>query len=282
MPAPAQRIAHGSLGSPVLTAERLKRTLHGMDEGELVFMCDRAEVYQPGGAAPGYPGLRILDVEERKVAGDVEATLRVRGLKSGNSRQVAFSWAEDPVGWDEASETRIVETGTAFTWGEVLHATDYPSMRLMGVGDEEQLDGRWATRRLVWRGIKKAGLVDRQITVNENVMSPEDPIVVLTPLEGGWTSPSTATVSLPRIVVTDTYKSTTAPDTTLIPGPLDSTAIAARSLPDVKTFSLSGSELRRQWPNGWKWASLDPQELYRGAGVWLHREVMEYVWEYTW
>lgn len=280
MAAPAQRIKHGSLVTPVLTEDRLRRSLKSLDEGTLTYMCDRRDVFFPGGVAPGFPGLRIQSVEERSLAGDYECTLNVSGLKTGVSRVISREWRRNPVGWDEASETHVIATGASFAWGTAM--ADYASMRLMEEGEDEHLDGAWSTRQIVYRGIERTGLVDRQVTVNENIMSPGSEVAVLAPLEGGWTTPETATVSLPRIVVTDTYKSTTTPDTEAIPGPLSAGEILARNLPAVKTFSLSGPDLRRQWPAGWKWASLDPQELYRGAGVWIHREVMEYVWAYTW
>lgn len=274
MARPAQRITHGSLVTPVMTDFRVRRSTRDLDRGQIVYMCNRRDVFQPGGEAPMFPNLRIQDVEERNVAGDIECILEVEGLINANSKVIGRSWSEDPFGFDVATEERIDQVGANFTWGAAM--SGFSNMRLLGVGESQNLDGRWCRRAHQYKGIKKAGLVERRITVNENIVNPSDPVTVN--LDGGWEDPRMASISLPRVALTETVKSTSAPDTDAIPvgnlfGP-----ISGMGFPAVQFFGLSGT-LTYNWPWEWKMASIDSVQLYGGVNIYINTYTYEYVWE---
>lgn len=273
MSAPPQRLIHGSLATPVMTDYRVRRSTRDLDRAQFVMMCDRRGMYNPGGVSPMFPNLRIQDVEERNVAGDVEVTLDCEGLIDTNSKRTDLVWSEDPFGFDVAREERVVVEGSIFTWGAAL--SGFANMRLLGVGERANLDNRWARRGLEYRGIKKAGLCDRRVTVNENIVNPAEPVVV--GLGGGWADPRPASISLPRVVLMETVKSTVEPATSQIPDGNLTVPISGFAFPSVQTFSLSGT-LTYNWPNGWKLASIDSVQLYAGVGIYVNTYTYEYVW----
>lgn len=277
MAAPSAVISHGPTGALLLSDELIEK-LDGLDEGTLEYLVPDRFTFRAGGTPPDFPNLRIQEVRTRPEADEYLATLRVTGLRDTSQRIVSREWSRDPFGWDECQVGIIAKNDVTFSHGTAL--TGYANMRLMEMGEADRLDGRWLQHSLTYRGIRSTGLVSRKITVNENIVSPSEQIIV--GLDGGWETAADATVSLPRIVVTDTEKSTTAPDTQQIPGPLTSPEVDARSFPTIQTFSITGDSLRKQWPNGWKWAAIDSEELYLGAAVYINTYTYEYVWPETW
>jgi hypothetical protein len=275
MAAPQQRITHGSLATPVMTDYRVQRSVSDLDRGQIVYMCNKRGVFSVGGSPSMFPNLRIQAVDERNVAGDVEVTLNVEGLIDSNAKRVSLTWQEDPFDFDTANEEWIQLFDSTFTWGSAM--TGNSNMRLVAVGQSYNLDGRWARKGYTYKGIRKAGLVDRQVTVNENIVSPSDPVTVNLP--GGWDDPRQANISLPRVVLRETVKSTSPPDTDDIPSGNYVLPISGLSFPDVQSFSLSGS-VTYNWPNGWKLANIDGKQLYAGVNIWVNTYVYEYVWLY--
>lgn len=270
-------LTYGAPGALILSDEVTTR-LNGWDEGYLEILCPNRDTYTKGSPAPESPGLSIIEVSTRSECDEFIARLLVRGLRSESSRRIALDWQRNPFGWDQCNETRIAAHNAVFTEGTTL--AGYSNMKLIDIGEAQCLDGKWAQYQLGYQGIRTNGLVKRETKVNENIVSPGSPVTVTLPLAGGWDEPSMATVSLPRVVVVDKVKSTTAPPLHVIPGPLGGAA-GALNLPTVQTFSLTGDGLIRQWPNGWKWADISSEELYKGAGVWLITYTYEHVWEYS-
>ncbi len=58
------------------------------------------------------------------------------------------------------------------------------------------------------------------------------------------------------------------------------TTLTGFSFPTVFTTPVSGPDLTRNWPAGWKLASLDPEQLYVGINIYLMKATYEYVWTY--
>lgn len=274
MAAPVERIRHGTL--PVLTGFRVRRSLRDLDRGYIDYKVSDFDTFKLGGAAPLYPNLRIQDIDERYDAGgDVESTLEVAGLISGNSKRIKLAWREDPFGFDTADEEWIVLASASFTWAAAL--TGFSNMLLVGqVGTDENLDGRWAKRSIGYRGIKKAGLISRRVTVNESIAT-QDSITV--DLPGGWATAKKGKVSLPRIVCIETVKSTSAPATNTIPVGNIATPISGIAFPTVQALTLTGDDLTSNWPNEWKLASVDPEFLHAGSSINVTTYTYEYVWE---
>jgi hypothetical protein len=278
MPAPAELIRHGSLAAPVLTALRIRRTARGLDEGTLVYHCLTTGIFHPQTQCPFYPGLRINDVDENVLPGIIEATLHVSGLMTGNTRRISLDWDENPFGWDTCTEDRVERTSKAsVAWGTAL--TGFANMRYLGGSESHQLDGQYMRRSLQYKGIRREGLVHRRATVNGNVVSPSEPIFVNLPGGDGLT-PHRYNVSLPRIVVIETHKTTVAPDMTVIPGTVFA-PVSGFAFPTVSTVPamITGDDLAYNWPWGWEVKNIEPDQLAASIGIYVTTYTYEYVWE---
>lgn len=278
MAAPAELIAHGSLSTPVLTEERIRTSLHDLDRGSLVYHAADADAFEIGDQPSGYGYMYVQDIARRAMPGFYEFTLDVEGIISGAAKRIGLSWSEDPFGWDIAHEERIESVSYNRPWGSALGG--YSTMRFLNQDSEDKLDNVWARRRLQWKGIRRRGLFERKVAVNENITKPADPIKVT--LQGGWTDFRNATISFPRVVLTERFKDTIRPRTELIPGPWYGPPPSGIGFPLVQVFNLSGSDITYNWPNGWKIASIDSEELYSGSGIWINTYTFEYVWEKQW
>lgn len=274
MAAPAQRIEHGTIPVDPIGI-RLTRSLKDLDHGYLDYKRADFGSFTAGGSIAEFPNLRIQDIDERSADdGNVDVTLEVAGLISGSSKRIALQWHEDPFGFDTADESRIELVSAAFTWAAAL--SGYSNMLLTGpVGEDQMLDDRWCRRSLNYRGIKKAGLTSRRVTVNENIVTPSDPVDV------DLTNPTMSETgirvqaSFPRIVVIETVKSTSAPDTEAIPGAI-TTPISGVAFPAVRVLTITG-DVTLNWPYGWKLASIDPEYLHAGSSI----NVCTYTYEYV-
>ncbi len=276
MAAPAKVILNGL--RPTLGPLKLRRSVSGPDEADFTAHdCSAIDTYSPGDTVPGYGNLRIVETRPEVIPGSLfNITCRARGLISGSSRVISRRITTTADGWDEISERRMEATSQAVPSFGDRHPS-HTNMFFMHGGLEESLDlgtglSQWVQRDRTYRGMAAAvtKLVSRKITANECIVTQDS---VKVPLPGGWTNFRKGQISMPRIVVADTVLTTFSPPTAGIPGnstPLDP--------PSVQVFTISGSGLTNNWPNQWKLASIDNQELFLGAGVNLQTLVYEYVW----
>jgi hypothetical protein len=276
MSAPAKVITNGV--SPTLARWNIKASVSGPDE--ITFTahdCPAYATYAKGDAVPGYSNMRIVSTRSELVPGSLwDISCEARGLITGSSRIISRRTGTDTLGWDTLSERRMElasQTVPEFGGAHPSHS----AMKFMQAGEEEQLDlgdgtSRWVVRERNYRGLATGAYkrTSRKVTVNENVTT-QDSITVSLP--GGWDTARKGQVSLPRIVVTDTVLTTTAPPTATIPGNL-----TPPSPPNIQVISVSGSDLTYNWPSAWKLASIDSDELFLGAGVYLQALTYEYVW----
>lgn len=274
---PAKVITHGT--GPVLRDWNFLESVSGPDEVTFLAQnCPERTTYAKGMQVPGYSACRIVETRARLVPGSqYDIQVRARGLISGSSRVVARRESSSAEGWDDLTERRMETAATTVpTFGQPH--PNHPKMFYMAGGNEHTLDlgdgtSYWVTRDRSYRGMLAAVTkqVSRKVTVNENIVSPSDPIVVTFP--GGWPDARNAQVSFPRVVVEDTVVTLVAPPTGNLPG-----AYTPIDPPIIQSISITGSDLTWNWPHGWKLASIASTELFRGAGVYHQTIVYEYVW----
>lgn len=272
-----ERLTHGTLTVPILTRDGVRSSLRDLDKGTLEYKCANYGAFILGATAPLFPGLTIQDIDERRAPdGNIECTLDVQGLRAGTSKQTALAWQEDPFSFDVAEQERIeLKSATDFTWAAAL--TGYANMLLVGpVGTEDRLDNRWVRRKYQYKGIKKTGLTHRQTTVNDNIVSPSDPIIVNLGLAGDHAGALRSSVSLPRVQVTETLKSTSLPNMTAIPG-VAGTPLSGVAFPAVTLISISGDVVYNS-PYGWVIKSIAPEQLHANSAICVVTAVYEYVW----
>lgn len=273
MSAPSAVLTHGASGI-LLNSEEITVSLDSIDEGNLEYLCPAINSLLPGAVAPDYPGLYIQSVTARPEADEWILRCRVRGLQSGSTKRTALSWSEDPFGWDVASEERIELATATFAWGSRALA-GFNNMRLMKVTSEDLLDGHWMKRNIEHKGIKKLGLYDRELSANESIVNPGDPIIVS--LEGGWPDGRKGKIAFPRITFTETFKSLQPARTTAFPAPWPGLPPSGIPFPRPRIITITGSDLNYNWPNGWKVNNIAAKELFAGANIWLLTYYFEYV-----
>jgi hypothetical protein len=253
----------------------------GLDEGIYEIACASRDGVAVGSAFPdSLAGIRVKEVKAKKLAGYYLLTCTGDGLAAGigSTKIIGARWSYDPKNYDVLTITRIVGLSAADpTWGSVASTESDISagstMYLLSVQDTLKLDGYWKVREETYQGIKSDKVIDREVSVNESLQSPSEPITI--DATGGWSDAFKAKVSLPRIVVRDTIITTDVPDTSIIPG-----RSTPPDAPPVQSFTLTGG-LVRNWPNTWKLASIQDNLLYYGiSGVAVRKVTLTY--EYVW
>jgi hypothetical protein len=109
--------------------------------------------------------------------------------------------------------------------------------------------------------------------VNENIINPSEPVYLNQP--GGWPNAALPSqFSLPKIVVQDSYVSTTPPNTFAIPGML-----TPPNPPPIQNFYWQDSMDRIvfNWPWGWKLAGIDADNI-PGSSIWATTYTYEFQW----
>ena len=151
---------------------------------------------------------------------------------------------------------------------------DYPNLYLVDLKRADESTD-WQKVTATYRGMMEAKPYKRIITCNQQVISTSDPIFVSLP--GGWEDARYTTANLPKIVCTDTYLTTAALATAEIPwGQADGATPPAP--PDIRSITVSGSNLMYNWPNGWSRTNEEHLDSIPLLGVNLKRRVTEYVW----
>lgn len=249
---------------------RFTRRKDGLDSGTLEWFSPNIVAFDPGATAPGYSGLIIQDVEtEEDSPGRYVHRLQCLGVLGPKpNRRVKSSYQRTLDTFDEGSEEWIANTSTLIAVGDV--STQHESMFCVGVTSDE-LEAGWYRLSAAYKGLITSKGYKRRISVNEQIISPSDPWIVALP--GGWATPRKTEFSLPKVVVMDTYVSTTAPDTAAIPG--------QRTPPDapaVQNLVISGANLTWHWPWGWKLAGIDSDKI---GSVYVTTYNYEAVWSVT-
>lgn len=254
-----------------LEGTKITRRRDGLDAGVLRIITPNYLDYPPGSIVDGY-GLEVEESEsEQDGLTDVIHTLRVVGVYGARPERRLLGYPqinETLVGFDQISDSIITTNPDNYGRGSV-HAT-YGSMICVD-SPRVNLWRNWWKVDPHYQGLIGSKTYKRQITVNEEVVSPQQEIVVSLP--GGWSTPRKAQASLPKIMVRDT-------NVTLVDSPTDS--IPGNSTPDsppaIAGISLSGTGLVFRWPWAWKLASLD-RDAIPGTSIALETLSYEFVWE---
>src|SRR5687767_6656450 len=118
MAAPTEVIAHGT--DVVQMEDRVRTSVTSLDEGTQTWCVPRRGYFRKGHSPPGYPGLRITDIDESPDAGDIIAVLTVRGLVGAARRTIAEEWRLSAEGFDECAVRVIAGSSDSWDFGEVL------------------------------------------------------------------------------------------------------------------------------------------------------------------
>jgi hypothetical protein len=149
---------------------------------------------------------------------------------------------------------------------------DHPAMFLTKLSLQDT-NTEWKAANCTYSGKAWDKPYHRLITVNGQQFSSSEPITI--GLTGGWpSSPEYTNFILPEVVVTDTYLTTTAPTTSLVP-----TMSTPANAPTIQSLTLSGGTLTYNYPYGWSLVDASHADtLNSGIAVYLVRYVYRYIW----
>jgi hypothetical protein len=295
MPAPAPVLAFGALEEQI---GGLRWRLRKRDFDSCIYSVDSAneDFVVPGSALPGYPHMRAVDVQPEQV-GDVWifANTEYKGFKnpaelwrifsrSKNSPSEGFDNMTITLGTREPSHARFAKGATAPTRDDV--PAEYPNMFIMDRA-EEQTDitdtndaSLYSVISLNLRGLLGTKPYTRRVSCAAQTISPAGNWFVYDTInEAGETiegfSPEEGAqpveISLAKLVVTDSFVTTTTPPFGGIPG-----SITPPEAPDFTdlNFWTTGS-YRYHWPFGWRRASITAEKL-PGVSVWFWSVAYEF------
>jgi hypothetical protein len=242
---------------------------------------------------PGYAAVFIDDAKSaEKLPGQLyEFDLKGTGLLQGRDKWIMGRRSQPEQGWDTQAATIYTRTPEAFQSGLVhpsiatLWAESRESER--EIGDVHRVD-------LTYKGlIPVAGVAKpykRDISVNSATLSNSEPLrvlvrqpdgtYILTSAPGGYFN-----FESPRLQVTDSYLSLTAPPTDSIPGnwtppdaPAVRTALTSSALADpiVIPNILEDTEYSINVPSGWVLKSITADK-HANAAVWLIQLTTEFI-----
>lgn len=158
---------------------------------------------------------------------------------------------------------------------EYLPGTPHPTLPQMfldQVSLKRTAEDAWHMADCAYVGQRTTRPYHRIITVNGQTVSSSEAIQVL--LSGGWTDFRYTNFSLPRVILTDTRITTSAPDTGAFPAfetPPDA--------PSIMSLVFTGTDFIFNYPYGWTLQAADNIDtLSSGITLNLQRKVYEFVW----
>lgn len=286
MPAPAPVLSFGALEEQLggLRWRRKRRdfdscfySVDSLDENFIV----------PGSPLPGYPHMKAVDVAPEQV-GDVwnfigteykgfkdpAETWRLFG-KVKNSPSEGFDNLTVTIGTKEPGHARFARGANCPTSGDT--PTTMPYMWIVDRTDEETDicneagEALYEVLNLNLRGLLGYKPYVRRVTTSNNTLAPSDNFIMydsmnaLGEIISGNSSYGSQPheLSLAKILVTDSFVTTSTPPFGGIPGnvtPVDA--------PAWTTLSFSGvTNYRYYWPHGWRRANIQAEKI-PGQSCW--------------
>jgi hypothetical protein len=271
-PTAITRFGTAATTAGIKTRHSIHKSLYGLDKGRQSWVSITANLFATGAAHPDHPSMRITEVDEEMDGDEWNYDISFEGILSGTSKREAGNptTTRNLDGFDEASDSYITTNKNLIIPGATLE--DEASMYCVSVTPTPiNPSGLWRVAGR-YKGLLGEKEFKRVITVNEQIISPSANIHMN--VTGGWATQEKAQISLPKIVVRDTYVGTTPPPTTSIPGaniPPNAPAIA-------EALAWTGLTMTHHWPHGWKLASIDGHENITGTNIHMFTMVYEYVW----
>jgi len=247
---------------------RFQRRIDGLDSGLLEWFSPGIESFKPGDSPPGHPGLIIQEIEiEEDCAGRHIHRLQCLGvLGSKPNRKLKSSFRRTLDTFDEGSEEWIALGSGLITLGSSPQGQS--TMHCVDVTEEALESTGFFRITASFRGLIGSKNYKRRISVNEQVLSPSDPVYLNVP--GGWSDLRKSQFSFPKVVVMDTYITTQYPNTLSIPSKM-----TPPNPPPIQNFYYEGTNVVFNWPWGWKLASIDADNV---GTVWATTYTYEFVW----
>ena len=267
-----------SEGSPNFWLENptIRRRFDGLDELSAVYFTDNPLFIAPGNTLPApYSAFKARDVEINFEPDDT-AELRVTGIGlygTQTNRKLGSSWTENQEGFDDGSETWVVDKTSIFAIG--AESDEEKGMHVSDVSFERiDPDFDYWRANVKYRGILRTKDEKIHLSTAAREMGIENVAVNIEP--GGWSDPRSGDIMWPRPEVRTSFVQVGAP------GMADIPSVAAPPIdPGVFIPNLTGPGIKYHWPNGWVITAREAEKLV-GANVWFIQETYTYNARETW
>lgn len=261
---------------PLLLDHDIDENLEGLDTGTLRYLAADKNYFTKGAAVPDeeFAGLYVKGIKRRPDGPHWQLDLAVEGV-AGPKAERHLVGSPDPhysaTDWDTVNINMLTTNVARYVSGQVVPGFGIAMVCMES--NPKPLAGysNWYHLQARLQGIAKQKPTTREITVNGQTISGD---AVIWPITGGgtnWVGAKPATVELPRVVVTDTFFSTSPPPTGVVPG-----SRVPPNAPTIKAFNIVFSPAHYYWPNGWKFMPQADQLLDRT--IYRHRWTYEWVW----
>lgn len=265
----------------------------GLDSLTLEYVTSRRDRFFNGGAPPGYPHMRIKEVEPTEIEPGLvyDQRLTCEGLLKPDDKTESKGLRQPESGWDEGPMTILTLNPDVYQIG-MQHPT-IDTLWAVAIDEKDEVqEGIWRVRPL-YKGIVPVNGVPkgRKRTITNNAGSQRfgvdailgyDPGHTFTPFVdeagtfSGWETAKPTTMDTGRVVVVDTFLTTTAPPTDKIPGNL--TPANAPVINDIFGYSWMTFEggVTYNWPWGWVLKGIQSEQLL-DKDLWLTSLTTEFV-----
>jgi len=276
MPLPPSVINHGAFEEQI---GGLRWRLRRNDFDSVFYSVDspNESFITPGSAMPGYPQMKAVDVATTEMGAYWNFESEFKGFKRSDEMWRLFQESENSPSEGFDNIGLVIATRTPddpiFKRGEVSPlAGAHANMFIMDVSKESTDIAGYTQLSLQLRGLIGSKPFTRRVNGAAQTFSPSvnwamvDQTNALGETVYGWSGDGSqpAELSIPKLVVSDSFVSLTEPPFGGIPGnaiPVDA--------PDFTEFTFwTTGGYRYHWPHGWRRASINSEQL-PGKQVWF-------------
>lgn len=280
MPAPAQIITHGAREEQI---GPLRWRLRARDFDSCFMSIDsqQEDYVKPGSPLPGYAHMRAVDVQPEQQGNDwIFNNTEYKGFKdpaetwrvfsqSKNSPSEGFDNISLMIGTREPAHARFARGATAPTKDDV--PPEFAHMWIVDRTDDEtdivDMNGRalYSQLQLQLRGLLGPKPYTRRVSTGSQTMTPSGNWLMYDsindagePVTGLLSYGSVPVeISLPKLVVTDSFVTLTEPPFAGIPG-----NVTPDDAPGFTLFVFTSyTGVRYYWPHGWRRASISSEQI---------------------
>jgi hypothetical protein len=248
---------------------RITQSRSGLDTARQKFWAPTANYLTEDQTHPDLPGFYTEDVDiDGSEAEGYEYDVMSKGLRGSKHRRVdGYPRPEDKINdFDTETDQWLTTNPQHFVKGGHYNGKVCISC------SRDKLHDRLSVYRVTAQLVGIGGgsrRVQRTISCNGQQVSREQ---LKVNLERGWNDFRKGVVSVPKVVVVDTYLSTAPPPTSNIPG--NAFPIGA---PPVRNINLTGPDLTHFWPNGWTYTVSGQQPFGTDVSLWRNDYIYEWV-----
>lgn len=243
-------------------APKLKISADGVDTLSLSYAAPTRTAFTRGAAAPSpWTSFIISDIDQTQDADEWLLNLQCEGLQSEKQTKGHPQIDDRSDGWDTVQDEYITSNRRKFQRGQT---GNYGGTTICTAVSETKLSTNVYKVRGTFTGLITPKNYSRSVTCNGQTFNGD----YVVNLESGWGTARRSQIDLPRLLVTDTYYTTSKPDTSNIPG-----NATPPNAPNVRVITFTG-EVISHWPNGWS-LTISYRQL---PGVTLYE--VDYIYEY--